>query len=124
MLGDPAAEGVLSQVSMAPDQVLLTNARLRYAGLVQPLDVIQAQPLCFRAFLICSMAHPSQAHAALQIPLVSQVRQTNVAAPNGTNVSDVTLRIFIRGLLCDCRDIRHCMRVLTVPASLLAAWRQ
>ena len=38
---------------MLPDQVLLANARMRCAGLIQPLDVVQAQPLRFRTLLIC-----------------------------------------------------------------------
>ena len=41
---------------MLPDQVLLPQTRLRQAGVIQPLDVIQAQPLCFRTLLVCSMS--------------------------------------------------------------------
>ena len=44
---------------MLPDQVLLADARLRYAGLVQPLDIVQAQALCVWTLLICSVAAQS-----------------------------------------------------------------
>ncbi len=59
---------------MLPDEVLLANARLRYAGLVQPLDVIQAQPLCFRTLLICAITQISGSHYVAD-PGCSQVCQ-------------------------------------------------
>ena len=51
---DPAAEGGFGEARVLLDQLLLPDARLRQAGLVQPLHIVQAQPLRVQALLICS----------------------------------------------------------------------
>ena len=73
VLGNPAAKGILGEVTMLPDQVLLTNARLCYTGLVQPLDVVQAQPFCVWTLLICSTTIYSGLAALLSDPMWSLV---------------------------------------------------
>ena len=66
---DPAAEGGLREAWVLLEQRLLPDARLRQAGLVQPLHIVQAQPLRLQALLICSRC----ALRAPPVPVVLKV---------------------------------------------------
>ena len=65
---DPAAKGGLGEAWVLLDQLLLPNARLRQARLVQPLHIVQAQPLRLQALLICSRRRLCQVLTWLDTP--------------------------------------------------------
>ncbi len=74
MFEDPLRQGILCETAMLLDQVLLPQARLRQAGVVQPLDVIQAQALRFQALLVCSTSSVNAANWQIQLFLSQRVR--------------------------------------------------
>lgn len=54
VFGNPAAQGVCCEATVLPDEVVLPDAGLHQAELIQPLHVVQAQALRLQPLLICS----------------------------------------------------------------------